>query len=92
MAADGYPGSYPKGMEITGLDEAEDVTGVTVYHAGTAIKEGKIVSSGGRILGVTALGQDLADAKSKAYQAIEHINFDNKYYRPDIGDKGLKRS
>jgi len=92
MAADGYPGSYPKGMEITGLDQAEEVSGVTVYQAGTAIKDGKIVSSGGRVLGVTALGADLAAAKARAYQGVELVNFDNKYYRRDIGDKGLKRS
>jgi phosphoribosylamine--glycine ligase len=92
MAADGYPGSYPKGMEITGLDQAEEVSGVTVYQAGTAIKDGKIVSSGGRVLGVTALGPDLSAAKAKAYQGVEFVNFDNMYYRRDIGDKGLKRS
>ena len=91
MAADGYPGGYPKGMEITGLDEAEDVPGVTVFQAGTKLEAGKIVSSGGRILGVTALGADLTDAKEKAYQAVEKIDFQNKYYRRDIGDKGLAR-
>jgi phosphoribosylamine--glycine ligase len=91
MAADGYPGKYPKGMEISGLDEAEDVPGVTVFQAGTKLEGGKIVSSGGRILGVTALGTDLADAGDKAYRAVEKINFENSYYRRDIGEKGLKR-
>jgi phosphoribosylamine--glycine ligase len=91
MAADGYPGKYPKGMEISGLDEAEDVPGVTVFQAGTKLEGGKIVSSGGRILGVTALGADLADAGDKAYRAVEKINFENSYYRRDIGEKGLKR-
>jgi phosphoribosylamine--glycine ligase len=91
MAAEGYPGSYPKGMEISGLDEAEEVPGVTVFQAGTKLEDGVIKSSGGRILGVTALGADLADAKDKAYRAVDKIDFENKYYRRDIGDKGLKR-
>lgn len=92
IAADGYPKSYPKGMEITGLDEANAIDGVNVFHAGTKAEEGKILSSGGRVLGVTALGSDLAAAKDQAYKAVEKINFDNSYYRRDIGDKGLTRS
>ncbi len=92
MAADGYPASgYPKGMEISGIDHADQVEGVKVFQAGTRLEEGRILSSGGRILGVTALGRDLAQAKDRAYQAVERIKFENSYYRRDIGDKGLKR-
>jgi phosphoribosylamine--glycine ligase len=91
MAADGYPGDYPKGMEIKGIDEADKLENVKVFHAGTKLEDGKILSSGGRILGVTALGSDLADAKKRAYEAVEKISFDKSYYRRDIGDKGLKR-
>ena len=91
LAAEGYPGSYPKGMEITGIEEAEALEGVKVFHAGTRLSEGKVTTSGGRILGVTALGADLADAKARAYQAVEKIHFDHCYFRRDIGDKGLNR-
>ncbi|MBG0790622.1 MAG: phosphoribosylamine--glycine ligase [Desulfovibrionaceae bacterium] len=91
MAAEGYPGSYPKGMEITGLDEADAMEGVKVFQAGTRTDGDKIVTSGGRVLCVTALGDDLAAARERAYQAVEKIHFDNSYYRRDIADKGLKR-
>lgn len=92
MAAEGYPKSYPKGMEITGLDEANALDGVTVFQAGTKAEDGKIISSGGRVLGVTALGAGLAEAKKLAYEAVDKIHFDKSYCRRDIGDKGLKRS
>jgi phosphoribosylamine--glycine ligase len=91
MASGGYPGSYVKGKEISGLDEAEDLPGVTVFQAGTKIQDGKIVSSGGRVLGVTALGRDLRAARDQAYQAVDRITFENSYFRRDIGDKGLTR-
>jgi phosphoribosylamine--glycine ligase len=91
MAANGYPGGYPKGMEISGLDEAEKLPGVKVFQAGTTLAGGRIVSSGGRILGVTALGAGLAEAQGRAYAAVEKIKYDNAYYRRDIGDKGLAR-
>ena len=91
IAAKGYPGSYPTGMEITGLDEADAMQGVKTFQAGTRIEDGKTVTSGGRVLCVTALGDDLAEARKKAYQAVEKIHFDNSYYRRDIADKGLKR-
>ncbi|QGY39471.1 phosphoribosylamine--glycine ligase [Pseudodesulfovibrio cashew] len=91
MAAEGYPGSYPKGMEITGLDQADAMEGVKVFQAGTQLKDGKIVTSGGRVLCVTALGDDLAAAREKAYQAVDKVHFDQSYYRRDIADKGLKR-
>jgi phosphoribosylamine--glycine ligase len=92
LAAKGYPASYPKGMAITGLDEAEQIETVTVFQAGTQIKDGQTVSSGGRVLGVTALGADLHEARDRAYRAVERIHFENSYYRTDIAVKGLRRS
>jgi phosphoribosylamine--glycine ligase len=91
MSAEGYPGSYPKGMELTGFDKAEEDEKVKVFQAGTEYKDEKTLSSGGRVLGVTALGADLADAKARAYQAVEKIGFEKSYFRRDIGDKGLKK-
>lgn len=88
MASGGYPKSYPKGIEITGLCDGQ-LDGVTVYHAGTAIKDGKLVTAGGRVLGVTALGSDLEDALSKSYAAVEKISFDGAHYRRDIGKRAL---
>lgn len=87
-ASDGYPKSYPKGIEITGLENGQK-DGVIVYHAGTAIKDGKLVTSGGRVLGVTALGSDLQQALDKAYSALDEIHFDNMHFRHDIGKKAL---
>ena len=89
MASGGYPKSYPKGIEITGLTDGQ-LDGVTVYHAGTAIKDGKLVTSGGRVLGVTALGSDLNEALSKSYKAVESIKFDGAHYRKDIGKRALE--
>lgn len=92
MASGGYPGDYEKGKVITGIDEAEKLGDVNVFHAGTAAKDGKVVSSGGRVLGVTALGKTIADAKAKAYEAVEKISFEKAYYRKDIADKAIKKS
>ncbi len=88
MASGGYPKSYPKGIEITGLDKGQ-LDGVTVYHAGTAIKDSKLVTSGGRVLGVTALGNTLEEALKKSYDAVGKINFENAHYRKDIGQRAL---
>ncbi len=85
MASGGYPGSYKKGIEINGLDENGQVDGAVVYHAGTALKDGKIVTNGGRVLGVTALGKNLDEALDKAYAAVKRIDFENAHYRTDIG-------
>ncbi len=85
MASGGYPQSYPKGLEITGLDENGQAAGVTVYHAGTKLADGKLVTNGGRVLGVTATAKTLDEALDKAYQAVETIHFDNAHYRRDIG-------
>lgn len=91
IAAEGYPASYPKGMEITGLADADAMEGVKVFQAGTQLKDGKIVTSGGRVLCVTALGDDLEAAQKKAYEAVEKVHFDKSYFRRDIADKGVAR-
>lgn len=85
LASGGYPGEYKKGKEITGIDEIED-RDVMVFHAGTKKrKDGKLVTSGGRVLGITAVAGDLATAREKSYRAAEIINFEGKHYRTDIG-------
>ncbi len=91
MASGGYPGDYEKARLITGLEEAEQMDDVVVFHAGTAVKNGNIVTAGGRVLGVTALGEDIADAQKRAYEAVAGIDFDDVYYRRDIADKAIKR-
>lgn len=85
MASGGYPQSYPKGIEITGLDENGQAEGVTVYHAGTKLTDGKLVTNGGRVLGVTAKADTLDAALERAYKAVEAIHFDGAHYRHDIG-------
>jgi phosphoribosylamine--glycine ligase len=90
MASGGYPGDYQKGKTITGLQEARKLDDVMVFHAGTKQQDGEIVTSGGRVLGVTALGRTIADAKAKAYQAANKIHFDGVYFRRDIADKAIK--
>lgn len=91
LAAGGYPASYEKGKEIFGIEEAEKLEGVKVFQAGTTYEEGKTLTSGGRVLGVTALGADLGAAQKRAYEAVAKLSFDEAYYRRDIGDKGLKK-
>jgi phosphoribosylamine--glycine ligase len=90
MASGGYPDDYEKGKVITGIDEAEADKDVIVFQAGTEMKDGNVVSSGGRVLGVTGLGDTIADAKAKAYEAVEKIKFEKAYYRKDIADKAIK--
>jgi phosphoribosylamine--glycine ligase len=90
MAAGGYPGDYTKGQVITGLSAAAE-TGAVVFHAGTKTQGDDIVTDGGRVLNVTATGQDFRSALARAYQAIDHIQFDNCYYRRDIGYRILAR-
>ena len=87
LASNGYPNSYPKGDEITGLSDTSPNS--FVFHAGTKNKDGKIVSNGGRVLGVTALGASLNDAINNAYSTAQKIHWKNKYQRNDIGKKGL---
>ena len=85
LASEGYPEHYEKGFEITGLDTFKDKEGYYVFHAGTKSEGGKVLTNGGRVLGVTAKGEDLFKARANAYEAVKWINFDNKYMRNDIG-------
>ncbi len=91
MASGGYPGDYEKGKRITGLDETEQMEDIVVFHAGTKSQDGDIVTNGGRVLGVTALGETIADAKKRAYEAVDMIKFDSAYCRRDIADKAILR-
>ena len=90
-AAKGYPGSYEKGFPINGLDEAAKMDSTVVFHAGTADKDGQVVTNGGRVLGVTSLGGDVSEAISRAYQAMGKIHFEGIHFRKDIGARALKR-
>lgn len=85
LASDGYPVSYEKGFPIEGLENFKEKDGYYVFHAGTALKDGKIVTNGGRVLGVTAKGANLKEARANAYEATKWISFANKYMRNDIG-------
>jgi phosphoribosylamine--glycine ligase len=85
MASGGYPGKYASGAEIHGLDEAATMRDVTVFHAGTGRERNNYYTSSGRVLGVTASGTDLADARRKAYSAVKAIHFQDAHYRTDIG-------
>ncbi len=91
VSSEGYPGKYKKGDVIKGISDANSMEGVYVFHAGTAFKDSNIITSGGRVLGVTATGSDIADAKSRAYHAVSKIHFDGMHYRKDIADRALKR-
>jgi phosphoribosylamine---glycine ligase len=91
MAAEGYPGDYPKGDAIAGIEVAEELEGVTVFHAGTSEKDGLVVTDGGRVLGVTALGDGVAAAIERAYQGVGKITWRGVQYRKDIGQKALGR-
>lgn len=90
MASGGYPGGYEVGKLISGIDEAERIYGVKVFHAGTHLRDGAYYSSGGRVLGVTAHGKDLPDAVERAYDAVMKIRFEGMHYRKDIAARGLK--
>jgi len=92
MASGGYPGDYQKGKKITGLDQADQLEDVVVFHAGTKKLNGDIVTNGGRVLGVTALGETIAVAKKRAYEAVGKINFEGAYWRTDIADKAIRRN
>ncbi|MFO7982002.1 MAG: phosphoribosylamine--glycine ligase [Desulfuromonadales bacterium] len=91
MASGGYPSSYEKGLPISGLEDAEKIEDLTVFHAGTAEKDGAIVNNGGRVLGVTGLGDTVADAIEKAYAGVKLISWPKVHYRTDIGGKALKK-
>jgi phosphoribosylamine--glycine ligase len=90
MASGGYPGNYAKGKPILGLAEAAKLPDTNIFHAGTALKDGQIVTNGGRVLGVTALGKDLKLAQAAAYAAVEKIHFDGAHFRRDIAAKALR--
>jgi len=91
LSSKGYPGPYEKGKTIKGLDSFKHDKKVVVFHAGTGIKAGKVVTAGGRVLGVTALGSDIEAAKDNAYKAVEKISFSGMHYRKDIADKAIKK-
>nr|WP_233167556.1 phosphoribosylamine--glycine ligase [Paenibacillus roseus] len=90
LASEGYPASYPKGLPISGLEEAAAKDGVLIFHAGTASKDGQFVTNGGRVLGVVGVGADTADARDRAYAAARSIHFDGVHYRSDIAVKALQ--
>jgi phosphoribosylamine--glycine ligase len=91
VSSGGYPGPYRKGDVIRGIADANKMDGVHVFHAGTAFRDNSVVTSGGRVLGVTATGSDIAAAKQRAYAAVEKIHFDGMHYRKDIADRALRR-
>ena len=90
MASGGYPEAYKKGIPIQGIEKAQELENIHVFHAGTKNENGTIVTSGGRVLGVTAIGADLPAALNTAYKAVDCIHFEGQQYRKDIGQKGLK--
>jgi phosphoribosylamine---glycine ligase len=90
MASGGYPGKYQIGKEIFGVDTIHEMKDVVVFHAGTTYIGRHLNANGGRVLGVTAMGTDLQDAKNRAYKAVDKIDFHQAHFRTDIGDKGLK--
>lgn len=85
LASDGYPVKYEKGIPMYGFEKFKDKDGYYCFHAGTKLKDGQIVTNGGRVLGITATGKDLKEARKNAYEATEWITFANKYMRHDIG-------
>jgi len=91
MASGGYPGAHEKGKVISGLRAAARTKDVMVFHAGTAVVGDKVVTDGGRVLGVTALGKDIPEAITRAYRTVEKIRWDGVHYRTDIGRKALGR-
>ncbi|HSZ74987.1 MAG TPA: phosphoribosylamine--glycine ligase [Rhizomicrobium sp.] len=91
MATKGYPGDYAKGSEIRGLDNAARVEGVKIFHAGTALKDGKLVATGGRVLNVTATGKTVSEAQARAYKAVDQIDWPSGFCRRDIGWRAVAR-
>ena len=87
LASGGYPKKYETGFPIQGLDEKGEYPGVVVYHAGTKRQDGRFLTAGGRVLGITGLGKDLSQALEKAYGAVKTITFERAHYRTDIGKK-----
>ncbi len=91
MAADGYPGAYKKGSEIKGVEAANALPGVVVFHAGTKEENGGLLSNGGRVLNVTATGEDIREAVERAYAGVDAIDWPGGFYRKDIGWRALER-
>ena len=91
MASNGYPDDYEKGLPISGLEALKGLDNVQVFHAGTSLKDGKVVTNGGRVLGVTTVGKDLQEAQKNVYEAIQKVSFNGAHYRRDIGAKALYR-
>ena len=91
MAAKGYPGDYDKGTEIKGIEDAEAIDGVTVFHAGTKADDGRILATGGRVLNITATAPTIGEAQTKAYQAVDKINWPEGFCRRDIGFRAVNR-
>ena len=91
MVSGGYPSSYDRGHVIENIDEANKVIDTVVFQAGTSIKDKRTITDGGRVLGITSLGDDLEDALSKAYIAVETISYEGAFYRNDIGHRELRR-
>ncbi|MBT4482342.1 MAG: phosphoribosylamine--glycine ligase, partial [Candidatus Latescibacteria bacterium] len=90
IASGGYPGPYTKGYTVDGIDKADSIENVKVFHAGTTFDNGNIITSGGRVFGVTGWGDTFYEARDRAYQAAECITFQDSFYRKDIGNKALK--
>jgi phosphoribosylamine--glycine ligase len=91
LASAGYPGDYAKGKAITGIEDAEAIPGVTIYHAGTTLlAEGTLATNGGRVLNVTALGSNFKEARDRAYEACDLISFEGAWIRRDIGARALQ--
>ena len=90
MAANGYPGNYERGSEIKGIEDAE-LAGATIFHAGTTIHEGKVLANGGRVLNITALAPEVAEAQEKAYRALSKIDWTEGFFRSDIGWRAIGR-
>ncbi len=91
MASGGYPDKYKKGLPISGLETIKELGNVQVFHAGTSMKDGKITTGGGRVLGVTAVGENIQDAQRAAYGAIQRLSFEGAHYRRDIGAKAINQ-
>jgi phosphoribosylamine--glycine ligase len=91
MASEGYPGRYPQGMPITGLEEAAHLEQTWIFHAGTSLRDSHLVTSGGRVLGVTARAESIAAAIERAYRAVDYIHWPGVHYRRDIGWRALQR-
>jgi phosphoribosylamine--glycine ligase len=91
MASGGYPGSYSKGAEITGLDDVSEEDNAKVFHAGTRLDDGRVVTSGGRVLCAVALGENVSEAATRAYSIVERIGWEGAFYRRDIGYRAIER-